>query len=112
MGAVLSRYIDYIEGSTEANPAMQSARTFAMAPTDVYIIRSKASGNADWTLPECIGLTGRSYTVSNQGNGQLALSGLPGEPVDGDATVAQGDIAVFTIQLISDSSAGCFWARQ
>jgi hypothetical protein len=81
-----------------------------MTAADNYI-RATSSG-ASWTLPECIGLTGKTYTILNHGTGVLKLSGLNSERITGSDTIPPNTNGQFQIHLVSDATGGCGWTRQ
>jgi hypothetical protein len=82
-----------------------------MTTADNYI-NATIAGDAAWVLPECIGLTGKVYTIANQGTGNLALSGVNSESIAGTATIAPNATGAFQINLVSDATGGCSWVRE
>jgi hypothetical protein len=92
-------------------PLVQSAQTYSMTTADNYI-DATIDGDAEWTLPECIGLTGKVYTIANQGTGNLSLIGVNSESIVGTATIAPNATGAFQIDLVSDATGGCSWVRK
>ena len=110
VATMITSYINSLEGYTAANPNSQSSTNYTMTSADNYII-ANLNGSGSWTLPQCQGLTGKAYQITNVGSGVLTLLGANGEEISGSDTVVPGAAASFTISLISPSAAGCNWAR-
>jgi hypothetical protein len=110
IAGIVTRYINSLAGATLSAPTVQSASTYTMTTADNYI-DAMVEGDAEWVLPECIGLTGKVYTITNQGTGNVSLVGTGSESITGNATIAPNATASFQINLISDATAGCSWVR-
>jgi hypothetical protein len=110
IAGIVTRYINSMAGATPVAPTVQSAATYIMTTADNYI-NATVGGDAEWVLPECIGLTGKVYTITNQGTGNVSLVGTGSESITGNATIAPNATASFQINLISDATGGCSWAR-
>ena len=110
IAGIVTRYINSMAGATSTAPTVQSASTYTMTSADNYI-DATVNGDAEWVLPECIGLTGKVYTITNQGTGTLSLVGSGSEGITGNAMIAPNATASFQINLISDATAGCSWVR-
>ncbi len=111
MGGIITRYINSLDGATASNPRNQAAPTYAMTTADNYI-NATIVGDGAWTLPECIGLTGKVYTVANKGRGDLVLSAVNSESIAGSASITPNSTGSFQINLVSDATGGCVWTRQ
>jgi GDSL-like Lipase/Acylhydrolase family len=111
IAGIVTRYINSVAGANATTPTTQSAQTYSMTTADNYI-NATIDGDAEWTLPECIGLTGKVYTIANQGTGNLSLTGNNSENITGPPTIAPNTTAAFRINLISDATGGCSWARK
>jgi hypothetical protein len=111
VAGIVTRYINSVAGANDTAPTVQSAQTYSMTTADNYI-NATIAGDAAWVLPECIGLTGKVYTIANQGTGNLALSGVNSESIAGTATIAPNATGAFRINLVSDATGGCSWVRE
>lgn len=98
--------------ASEAAPTVYSSNTVTMSSGDRFanIIPTAA---ATVTLPDCLGVTGTPYTISNlsAGANTITVSGKASEAITGSATIAQNVTAKFRSTLISPSAAGCGWLR-
>lgn len=111
VAGIVTRYINSVAGATQLNPTIQSAQVYAMTSADNYI-NATIDGDAAWTLPECIGLTGKIYTIANQGTGDLSLAGANSENIAGAVTIPPDTTGAFQINLVSDAAGGCSWIRK
>lgn len=114
LAAVISNGINaYGIGSASAsNPTVYNSNAVTMVSADRFT-NIIATGAATATLPECQGLTGADYSITNLslGANTITFSGTGGETITGTATLAQNLTAKFRVNLISPSAAGCFWTR-
>jgi lysophospholipase L1-like esterase len=110
VAAMTSSYINSLDGYTITNPDSQSSVNYKMTSADNYI-NANVNGTGSWTLPECQGLTGKSYQITNKGSGVLTVSGTNSESISGSDEVEPGATATLQINLISPSAAGCNWTR-
>jgi hypothetical protein len=111
IAGIITRYINSVSGATSASPTVQSSPAYSMTTTDNFI-DAKVQGDASWTLPECIGLTGKVYTITNQGTGTLSVVGVNAEAISGSPTIAPDSTGAFQIELASDATGGCLWTRE
>ena len=111
VAGMVTRYINSVVGATEVSPTIQAAQTYAMTAADNYI-NATIDGDGAWTLPECIGLTGKIFTIANQGTGNLSLAGANSESIAAAATIAPNTTGAFQINLVSDAAGGCSWVRK
>ena len=111
IASIVARYINSIAGSTAAAPTSQSQSKYAMTSADNYV-QASAARDGTWTLPECIGLTGKDYQIVNQGTGSLTLTGANSEKIAGSTTIAPNASGTFLVSLLSDATGGCSWVRQ
>jgi lysophospholipase L1-like esterase len=111
ISGILTRYIDSVAGTTPAAPALQSNPAYAMTAADNFAVASIA-GDGTWSLPECIGLTGKIYTIANQGAGTLSLTGIHSESITGSATIDPNSTGAFEVNLLSNATGGCSWVRK
>lgn len=99
-----------IGAATAGNPTAYTATTVTMLSADRHTTANNASASA-YTLPDCLGVTGVSYQITNLGAGTVTFSGKASEAITGSATLAQNLVARFQAQLISQAAAGCGWQR-
>ena len=111
IAAILTRYINSVNGATATNPTLQSSSTYTMTTADNFV-QAAPDGDGSWRLPECIALTGKVYTVANQGSGSLSFAGANGEVINGSAVILPDTTGAFQIELASDANGGCQWTRQ
>ena len=100
------------QGATSSAPTLVSANSYSMTPADNYLVQT-ITGAATATLPDCVGLTGYTYQITNVNAGASAttVSGANSETITGSATIAANVTARFTAQLTSASAGGCYWIR-
>ena len=98
------------QGATAAAPTLVSANSYTMTPADNYLVQT-TTGAATATLPECIGLTGHPYQITNVGTLTDTISAAGSETITGLATIAGNVTGQFTAQLTSATAGGCFWIR-
>ena len=114
LGAVISNPINAygIGSASDSNPTVYSSNTVTMVSADRYatIIPTAA---ATATLPDCLGVTGATYSITNlsAGANTITVSGKASEAITGTATIAQNVTAKFMATLISQAAAGCGWTR-
>jgi hypothetical protein len=111
VAGIVTRYINSVAGATELSPTIQTTQIYAMTTADNYI-NATVDGDAAWTLPECIGLTGKIYTIANKGTGDVSLAGVNSEDIVGAATIPPNTTGAFQIDLVSDATGGCSWIRR
>jgi lysophospholipase L1-like esterase len=101
-----------IGAATAAAPTVYSSNAVTMASPDVFatIIPTAA---ATATLPDCLGVTGTVYQITNSSAGAFTItfSGKTSEAITGSATLAQNVVGRFQATLISQAAAGCGWQR-
>lgn len=112
LGVAASNAINYVTGSSAANPTVYTANTQTLASGDAFVIAIPTAAAA-YTLPSCTGVVGSTYTIFNKSAGAFTItfSGGGSQPIIGSATLAQNVNAQFTAQLISNAAAGCNWLR-
>jgi lysophospholipase L1-like esterase len=96
--------------ASPAAPSVYRGNTVNMAPADVFTDIIPTNEATAW-LPDCIGVTGTTYQVSNKsaGSNTVTFTGQPGQSIDGPTTAAPQISTRFTAQLVSDAAAGCYW---
>lgn len=102
-----------VGSSSKAAPTIYTTNTQTMVSGDRYVTAIPTAA-AVYTLPDCLGVTGTDYTITNSSAGAftITLSGAGSETITGSATVAQNSTGTFVAQLISQSAAGCYWLRR
>lgn len=114
MGGVASNAINaYGLGSASAaNPTVYNSNAVTMVSADRFA-QIIPTGAATATLPDCLGVTGAIYQITNlsAGANTITFSGVSGETITGNTTLSQNVTAKFQVNLISQAAAGCFWTR-
>ncbi len=114
LGAEASNAINAygIGAASSANPTVYASNAVTMVSADRFatIIPTAA---ATATLPDCLGVTGTVYQISNASAGAFTItfSGKTSEAITGSTTLAQNLVAKFQATLISQAAAGCGWLR-
>jgi len=100
------------QGATASAPTAQAANSYSMTPADNYLVQT-ITGAGTTTLPECVGLTGYPYQITNLNSGSFAItvSGAGSETITGSSTIAPNSTARFTAQLTGPTTGGCYWQR-
>jgi hypothetical protein len=108
----LTNKINQMDGATQASPTIYTPNTVSMVSADNFVIAVPTS-TAEYTLPDCLGLTGVVYQISNDSaeDNTITFSGLAGESIAGGATLAQNATARFEATLASQTTGGCGWQR-
>ena len=65
MGVIASNSLNYYFGSTAASPNTTTAATYQMLSGDGYLEANPSANGQVITLPDCMGPTGATYTVTN-----------------------------------------------
>lgn len=112
IGPEESSGINYFYGSNLSSPTVVAANTYTVLNSDGYISWTP-TGAATGTLPECLALTGRTFTITNNSAvSTITVSGAGSETITGLATIAGGVTATFLDVLTSAATGGCYWVRQ
>ncbi|MBS1822549.1 MAG: SGNH/GDSL hydrolase family protein [Acidobacteria bacterium] len=105
--------LSYYFGYKPANPNVVTANTYQMAPGD-GAVTAAPTANAAYTLPDCTGPSGETYTISNpQSVFTLTIAGQANQPINGLATpVTIPANATVTLRDVANPKnvSGCHWA--
>ncbi|MEO6982044.1 MAG: SGNH/GDSL hydrolase family protein, partial [Edaphobacter sp.] len=112
MGVIASNSLNYYFGSKLANPAVVTSNSYQMLSGD-GAVTAAPTGNAAYTLPDCTGPSGESYTISNpQSAFTVTIAGKSGQPINGLATAitvpSNGTVTLRDVANPKNSS-GCHW---
>lgn len=114
LGSVISNAVNAygIGSATSAAPTIYASNTVTMVSADRFT-QIIPTGAATATLPDCLGVTGTTYVITNlsAGANTITVSGKAGEDTGLPQSVAQGATAKFLSQLTSQATGGCFWIR-
>jgi trimeric autotransporter adhesin len=96
----------------DSNPNYQTGGAYSMTVQDRSLVHTPNTVGVTDTLPECIGLTGYSYKISNpSATNILTIAGLGSETITGSPVITSLGTAVFDVALISAAAGGCSWTR-
>jgi hypothetical protein len=114
MGANLAVAVNHILYSA---PASTTAATYAMTGMEAPLSTNPSTASQTITLPDCIGLTGQSFSIVNAqatGSNTVTLSPvstITTELINGKATylVPNASTVTVTAYNLGDTTAGCGW---
>jgi trimeric autotransporter adhesin len=117
LAAAASNSLNYYFGSRAANPTVVTATTHTIASGEGYIT-ANPTGNQTFTLPDCTGPSGETYTVANiqsaftvgvvAGSSSQLINGLPVGTV---VPVPANSSVVFRDVPNPKSVSGCHWEK-
>jgi trimeric autotransporter adhesin len=108
IGDFVSNAVNYLDGSTSANPTVVSTSTYSAKWSTAYM---QPSGNTAITLPDCQGMTGQPIQILNSGFTVTAV-GSNSQTINGSTspyTVATSGLTQFTPSFNGSTTAGCSW---
>lgn len=107
-----SNTLNYYMGYNLGNPNTVTATTYTMASGD-GAVTAAPTANSAWTLPDCTGPSGATYTVSNpQSAFTLTLQGQANQPINGLTTpVTVPPNSTVTLRDVPNARGvgGCHW---
>ncbi|HEY8997180.1 MAG TPA: SGNH/GDSL hydrolase family protein, partial [Edaphobacter sp.] len=107
-----SNSLNYYFGYTIDNPNVVTAATYTMASGD-GAVTAAPTANAAWTLPDCTGPSGATYTISNpQSAFTLTIQGKANQPINGLTTpVTVPANSTVTLRDVPNPKnvSGCHW---
>jgi hypothetical protein len=109
-GGIIGRCINSQDGATQANPNPYTSTTQALLPADNFSIANVTAAST-WSLPECIGLTGRVYQIENPSAFPVTVAGINSEAVNGGNIVYPNTVGQYKVNLISAAAGGCYWTN-
>jgi lysophospholipase L1-like esterase len=112
LGQIASNALNYYFGYTAAQPDLVAANTYTLASGDAFV-SAAPTANAAYTMPDCTGPSGGTYTISNpQSAFTLTIQGGASQPINGLSS-AIAIPANSTVKLIDvpnpKSASGCHW---
>lgn len=107
-----SNTLNYYFGYSLTNPNVVTASTYTLASGD-GAVTAAPTANAAWTMPDCTGPSGATYTISNpQSAFTLTVAGQANQPINGLTTpVTIPPNATVTLRDVPNPKnvAGCHW---
>ena len=83
LGQIASNALNYYFGYTAAQPNVVTSTTYTLASGDDFVTAAPMA-NAAYTMPDCIGPSGGTYTISNpQSSFTLTVQGGSSQPING-----------------------------
>lgn len=113
MARLYSNIVNYLTGSTQANPTLVTAASYSITPADRFLT-AQGTATQSVTLPSCYGWsTTTPFTLTNANlSGTVTLSPPSGFTLNG-ATAPTAIPAGATVQayadLLAPASSGCGW---
>jgi hypothetical protein len=113
MATAASNTLNYYNSQYSlSNPHVVSAAAYQMLSGDVAVTAAP-SANAAYTMPDCTGPSGATYTISNpQSAFSVTVIGEANEPINGVTTgVAVPANSTVTLRDVANpkSGSGCHW---
>lgn len=112
LATALSNSLNYYYGSTLANPDVVTATTYQMLSSDGAVTAAPVA-NAAYTMPDCTGPSGATYTISNpQSTYAVTVMGLASQPINGITTaITIPSNSTVTLRDVPNpkSGSGCHW---
>lgn len=110
---IASNTLNYYFGSSLTNPHVVTANTYQMLSSD-GAVTAAPTANAAYTMPDCTGPSGMTYTISNpQSAFTLTVIGGTNQPINGLATAitipSNSSVALRDVPNPKTTS-GCHWA--
>jgi lysophospholipase L1-like esterase len=109
---IASNALNYYFGYSLTNPNVVTANTYTMVSSD-GAVTAAPTANASYTLPDCTGPSGATYTISNpQSAFTLTVTGQASQPINGLTTPVT--IPANTTVTLRDvpnpkNVSGCHW---
>jgi hypothetical protein len=121
MGVIASNSLNYYFGSNVASPNSTTAATYQMLSGDGYLQANPSASGQVVTLPDCMGPTGATYTVTNVSAFTSSVKGGTfnglAETINFTALATAVSLPVNTSIVFRDvrnaslSAAGCHWEK-
>jgi hypothetical protein len=104
--------LNYYFGSKIANPTVVTASTYQVLSGD-GAVTAAPTASAAYTLPDCVGPSGETYTISNpQSAFPLTITGKTGQPINGLTTaITVPSNSTVTLRDVANPKtvSGCHW---
>ena len=113
MAVAASNTLNYYNSQySVANPHVVSAVAYQMLAGDAAVTAAP-TGNAAYTMPDCMGPSGATYTISNpQSAFTVTVVGEANQPINGLASaIAIPSNSTVTLRDVANpkSGSGCHW---
>jgi hypothetical protein len=83
LATAASNTLNYYYGHSLANPNLVTSPTYTLASSD-GAVTAAPTANAAWTMPDCTGPSGATYTITNtQSAFTLTIAGQANQPING-----------------------------
>ncbi len=105
-----SNTINTLDGSTLTNPDVFTANAFAESYGNNVVVQTPSAA-ATHSLVDCQGQASSRTVVNGSASYPIVVSGVNGQSITGNTTVAAQATGVFVPVLTSASAAGCSWVR-
>jgi len=112
IASAVSNSLNYYFGFKLANPNVVTANTYQMLSGD-GAVTAAPTANAAYTMPDCVGPSGESYTISNTSAFVVTIVGGTNQPINGLATpinIAANSTATLKDVPNPKNVSGCHWA--
>lgn len=113
MAAAASNSMNYYFGSTLANPHVVTTTTYTLVSGDRAVVAAP-TGNAAYTMPDCTGPSGETYTIMNpQSAHTLSIVGGSSQPINGlgtAITISSNSTVVLRDVPNPKATSGCGWS--
>ncbi|MGI4854494.1 MAG: SGNH/GDSL hydrolase family protein [Janthinobacterium lividum] len=107
---LVSNSVDTLNGSSQANPDVTTANSFAESYTNNVVVQTPTAA-ATHSLVDCEGQASPRTVVNGSSTYPIVASGVNGQSITGNSTIAAQATGVFVPMLTSASTAGCSWVR-
>lgn len=107
-GGIIGRCVNSLDGATQAAPNPYTSATQALTTADNFTI-ANVTAAATWSLPECIGMTGRVYQIENPSAFPVTVAGINSETITGGTVVYPSTTSQYKVNLTGASTGGCYW---
>jgi hypothetical protein len=115
LAAAASNALNYYNGYTTASPNVVTSTTYTLASGD-GAVTAAPTANAAYTMPDCTGPSGATYTISNpQAAFTVSIIGGANQPIDGKTTaITIPSNSTLTLHDVANPKAvsGCHWITQ
>jgi len=112
LASAASNSLNYYFGSKLANPTVVTSNAYQMLSGD-GAVTAAPTANANYTMPDCVGPSGESYTISNpQSAFAVTIAGKANQPINGlttAITVPSNSTVVLRDVPNPKTSSGCHW---
>lgn len=105
-----SNAVNTLDGSTQTNPDVTASNAFTESYANNVVVQTPTAA-ATHSLVDCQGQASSRTVVNGSATYPIVVSGVNGQSITGNTTVAAQGTGVFVPMLTSASTAGCSWIR-